>query len=154
MPALLDRSIVRGGFMHECSHITNLDASSFVRTYGNDIARSISHNANMARRGIPKEINWFLREWMDDLEITQAEMMRRTGWSKASAHQLYHRQQDYSPKIVNDAAAALGVRKFELLMRPAEAKALRKAQEAKAEARPTPPEPKRRLKKENTTVRT
>ena len=87
----------------------------------------------MARRGIPTQINWYLKEWMDMLEVNQAEMIRRTGWSKASASQLYNNKQDYSPKIVNEAAEALNVAPFELLMKPWEAMALRKQRAAAIE---------------------
>lgn len=80
----------------------------------------------MARRGVPKQINWFLREWMDHLDVKQSEMCRRTGWSKATASQLYNNVQDYSPKLVNEAAMALNLAPFELLMRPEQAMALRR----------------------------
>jgi hypothetical protein len=53
-------------------------------------------------------------------------MMRRTGWSKASASQLYNNKQDYSPKLVNDAAEALSIRRYELLIRPEEAMEIRR----------------------------
>jgi transcriptional regulator with XRE-family HTH domain len=84
----------------------------------------------MARRGIPTRINWYLKEWMDLLGVTQAEMIRRTDWSKASTSQLYNGKQDYSPKLVNDAALALHVEPFELLMKPERAMALRRQREA------------------------
>lgn len=84
----------------------------------------------MQRRGVPTQINWFLKEWMDALQVNQAEMCRRTGWSKATASQLYNNKQDYSPKIVNEAALALNVKPFELLMRPDEAMALRRMGQA------------------------
>lgn len=80
----------------------------------------------MGRRGVPNQINWYLKEWMDHLGVNQAEMIRRTGWSKASASQLYNNVQDYSPKLVNEAADALKVAPYELLMRPEAAMALRR----------------------------
>lgn len=80
----------------------------------------------MARRGVPTQINWFLKEWMDLLAVNQAEMVRRTGWSKATASQLYNNRQDYSPKLVIEAAKALNVEQHELLMRPERAMALRR----------------------------
>jgi transcriptional regulator with XRE-family HTH domain len=98
-----------------------------VRTSGNDFGWRFSHNGNMARRGVPKEINWYLREWMDALGVNQAEMIRRTGWSKASASQLYNNVQDYSPKLVKEAAAALNLERWELLMTPTAAAAIRRA---------------------------
>lgn len=134
MPAASANSVVPSTFdICSCSHITNFDASYFVRTSRNDFSRRVSHNRNMARRGIPTQINWYLKEWMDMLEVNQAEMIRRTGWSKASASQLYNNKQDYSPKIVNEAALALNVAPFELLMKPWEAMALRKQRAAAIE---------------------
>lgn len=91
----------------------------------------ISHNRNMARRGVPVEINWFLREWMDSTAMFsgrggQARMMEETGWSKATMSQLYNNKQDYSPKIINEAAKALNAETWELLMPPERAMALRR----------------------------
>ncbi len=83
----------------------------------------------MARRGIPKRVNWYLVEWMASHGMAgrgaQARMMELTGWTKATMSQLYNGEQDYSPKIVNEAAAALNVRPWELLMHPEEAMAIR-----------------------------
>lgn len=80
----------------------------------------------MARRGVPNQINWYLREWMDHLGVKQAAIVRLTGWSKATASQLYNNVQDYSPKVVNEAATALNVAPYELLMKPETAMALRR----------------------------
>lgn len=52
-------------------------------------------------------------------------MMELTGWSKATMSQLYNGTQDYSPAILETAAAALGVEPFELLIPPERAMALR-----------------------------
>lgn len=87
----------------------------------------------MARRGIPKgPVRWYLREWMDACGLegrgAQARMMELTGWSRASMSQLYNGTQDYSPKIVDEAATALKIEPFELLMPPERAMALRRIQ--------------------------
>jgi len=85
----------------------------------------------MTRRGVPKTgPKWFLREWMDMLGVKQADMCRRTGWSKASASQLYNGIQDYSPNIVEAAAIALNVAEYELLMQPERAMAIRRLRES------------------------
>lgn len=55
-------------------------------------------------------------------------MMELTGWSKATMSQLFNGTQDYSPKVVNEAAKALSVHAYELLMHPDRAMALRKVQ--------------------------
>lgn len=67
---------------------------------------------------------------MDLLGKSQADMIKLTGWSKATASQLYNNKQDYNPAIVNVAAKALKVEPFELLMRPERAMALRRQREA------------------------
>ena len=74
-------------------------------------------------------VNWYLREWMDHLGVRQRDMVEKAGWSKATASQLYTGVQDYSPKIVNEAAQALNISTFELLMRPEAAMALRRLRE-------------------------
>jgi transcriptional regulator with XRE-family HTH domain len=112
------------------SHITNDTATPFVRTFGDDTKHAWPHYANMTRRGVPKAgPKWFLREWMDMLGVKQADMCRRTGWSKASASQLYNGIQDYSPHIVEAAALALNVAEYELLMQPERAMAIRRLRE-------------------------
>jgi transcriptional regulator with XRE-family HTH domain len=136
MPALSASSCVPGVCaMPSCSHITNIDARGYVRTQRNDFPRRHSHNRNMARRGIPNQINWYLREWMEATEAYrgrggQARMMKATGWSKATMSQLYNNKQDYSPEILNAAALALNVEPFELLMKPERAYAYRRQREA------------------------
>src|SRR5690348_204233 len=127
MPALSDSSVVVGLSMPALFAHDELECNTFVRTTRNDLPRAFSHNRNMGqRRGIPLQINWYLREWMDMLGVKQKDMIVRTGWSKASMSQLYNNKQDYSPKIVNEAATALNVEPFELLMKPERAMALRR----------------------------
>ena len=86
----------------------------------------------MARRGIPKgPINWYLPEWMAACGLegrgSQTKMRELTGWSKATMHQLYHGEQDYSPAVVNAAATALKAEPYELLMPPEKAFMIRRA---------------------------
>ena len=57
--------------------------------------------------------------------MTQAELARRTGWSKATANDIVHGKTSYYRQIVNEAAAALHVQPWELMMSPADANALR-----------------------------
>lgn len=81
----------------------------------------------MARRGIPKTgPSWFIKEWMDYLGKNQTFMQKEAGWSKGSASQIYNGKQDYSPKIVDEAARALNAEPWELLMLPERAMAIRR----------------------------
>lgn len=59
-------------------------------------------------------------------------MAKATGWSKATMSQLYNGSQDYSPAIIDAAAAALNVEPFELLMPPDRAMAIRGLRESAA----------------------
>lgn len=104
----------------------------------------------MARRGIPEQVHWFLKEWMDSTEKFsgrggQARMMEETGWSRATMSQLYNGIQDYSPKLLIEAANALNVETWELLMTPARAAAIRRAMAEQLrpveKPRPVPPTP-------------
>ncbi|MBA4092281.1 MAG: hypothetical protein C0494_17050 [Sphingobium sp.] len=56
---------------------------------------------------------------------TQAEMMDKTGWSKAKMSQLYNGKQDFNSVVLTEAAQALNAKPFELLMPPADAMAIR-----------------------------
>jgi hypothetical protein len=92
----------------------------------------ICNNACMARRGIPKgPVNWYLPEWMAACGLegrgAQTKMRELTGWSKATMHQLFHGEQDYSPAVVNAAAFALKAEPYELLMPPDKAFMIRRA---------------------------
>lgn len=92
----------------------------------------------MARRGIPKNpVRWYLREWMAAVGMSgrgaQTRMRELTGWSAATMSQLYNGDQDYSPKVIEEAAAALNVEEFELLMLPERAMAYRQLRKSAAE---------------------
>lgn len=89
-------------------------------------------NVRMSRRGIPKgSVNWYLPEWMAACGLkgrgALTRMCELTGWSKATMSQLYNGKQDYSPAVVNAAAAALNVQTWELLVPPERAFAIRRA---------------------------
>ena len=110
---------------------TNKQAPNF-RTSHTDMKARICDNRHMARRGIPKgPINWYLPEWMAACGLegrgAQTKMRELTGWSKATMHQLFHGEQDYSPAVVNAAAAALKAEPYELLMPPEKAFMIRRA---------------------------
>lgn len=89
--------------------------------------------ANMASKSRTRPqiaVGWFLTEWMDTLKVNQAYMVQTAGWSKTLASHLYNRQQDYSPRLVKEAAMALKIAPWELLMHPEDAMALRRMRDA------------------------
>lgn len=116
----------------------------------------VGYHANMARKredGRAPGTDWYLPEWMDTLRITQAQVCRETGWSKATVNDIYHGKTAYYRQIVNDLARALRIEPFELLLPPEEAMQIRRLRtaveeegrlravaEARREFTPAPPE--------------
>lgn len=68
--------------------------------------------------------DWFLSEWMAAKQVSQADLVRLTGWSKATVNDIFHGRTEYYRAILNQVAAALSVQPWELLMHPAEANAI------------------------------
>ena len=68
--------------------------------------------------------DWHLPEWMAAKRISQADLVRLTGWSKATVNDIYHGRTEYYRAVLNQLAAALNVYPWELLMSPAEAMAI------------------------------
>jgi hypothetical protein len=73
--------------------------------------------------------DWRLREWMAHFGKIQADLSKELGWTKNRAHVVWHGTQPYRREIVNEVAAWLGIKPFELLMLPREALALRRMRE-------------------------
>lgn len=65
--------------------------------------------------------DWYLRDWMQQAGISQAELARRTGWSAPTVNDIYNGKTAYYREIVNAIAAALDIQPFELLMPPSSA---------------------------------
>jgi len=84
----------------------------------------------MARTPKPEikrpDYDWFLKAWMDTLQVDQAELGRRCDWGKSHVHGLYHGKTPYNRTTLNKAAAALNIKPFEILMHPEDAMALRR----------------------------
>lgn len=70
--------------------------------------------------------DWFLEAWLSATATTQAALCRRTGWDKRKASFLVNGRQEYRRTEINEAALALNVEPFELLMHPDDAMALRR----------------------------
>ena len=69
--------------------------------------------------------NWYLRDWMAALHVSQADLVERTDLGKTAISLLCDDRQDYRPQIVEDIARALNIAPYELLMNPADAMSLR-----------------------------
>lgn len=71
------------------------------------------------------DFDWYLRDWLSATRTSQAELCRRTGWDKRKTSFLVNGQQDYRRQEINEAAAALNVETWELLLHPEDAMAMR-----------------------------
>jgi transcriptional regulator with XRE-family HTH domain len=71
-------------------------------------------------------LDWYFNEWLAATNTSQAEIVRRTDYPKAKVSDLATGKQRYNRDILNDIAAALNVKPFELLMHPSEAMAQRR----------------------------
>jgi len=70
--------------------------------------------------------DWYLAEWLETLRLKQADLSRLTDWDKRKVSHLVSGKQPYRRDEVNEAAFALNIQPFELLMPPERAMALRK----------------------------
>jgi transcriptional regulator with XRE-family HTH domain len=67
---------------------------------------------------------------MEELGVTQSDMVRRTGWPKSTMSQLFNGVQDFNPRLVREACSALALKPFELFLAPVEALAFRQLRSA------------------------
>lgn len=89
-----------------------------VRILRNARYRRVSYNLIV--------LDWYLTEWLRTLQVSQAELGRRTDYPKAKVSDLVTGKQRYNKDIINDIANALNLQPHELLMDPAEAMAQRR----------------------------
>jgi transcriptional regulator with XRE-family HTH domain len=90
------------------------------------------------------EFDWHLADWMGALKVSQADLSRETGFSKAKMSELVNGVSRYNRDVVNTLANALRILPHELLMHPDDAFALRRLRESAiriASETPPPPEP-------------
>jgi len=88
---------------------------------------------------------------MAHFEKKQAALTNELGWNKSKANHVWHSRQEYRRETVNEVSAWLGIEPYELLMKPAEAIALRGLREMAAQivaeqsaSHPAPAAPKPR----------
>jgi transcriptional regulator with XRE-family HTH domain len=106
--------------MRVCSDNLNTKSSEAVQFIRNAKYRRVSYNLIV--------LDWYLSDWLKSLQVTQAELGRRTDYPKAKISDLVTGKQRYNRDILNDVAAALNLRPSELLVHPSEAMAQRRIQ--------------------------
>lgn len=121
-----------GCVMPDNSHGANCSSSLHFRMVPNERRRAGSYHPNMVRRtsqtGAPKgpaKPDWYLRQWMKTLRVTQTQLARECDWNTSTMHGIYHGRTEYYREILNLIAVKLNVQPYELLMHPDEAMAIR-----------------------------
>lgn len=82
--------------------------------------------------------DWFLKEWLASLNIKQVRLSELAEWDKRKTSYLVNGRQPFNRDTLNEAAHALNLRPWELLMHPKDAmeiRQLRKSVELAAERR-------------------
>lgn len=97
-----------------------------VSFHANDRVDGSFYNRNMG----DISHDWYLRHWLATLHTSQADLERMTGWDKRKASFLVSGKQPYKRETVNEAANALNIEPFELLMHPDDAFALRRLRDS------------------------
>ena len=70
--------------------------------------------------------DWYLKQWLRTLGKKQADIVRDLDWNKARVSLTASGKQPYNRDDVNEIAAYLNLRPFELLMHPDDAMRLRR----------------------------
>jgi hypothetical protein len=78
------------------------------------------------------DYDWYLQDWMNLYGKVQFSLVTELGWQRATANKVWHGQQPYKRDMVNEVAAWLQVKPYELLMHPEDAMAIRRTREAAA----------------------
>jgi hypothetical protein len=106
------------------SHHANFTSSARIRVAANELPASNAYHANMARKSAksgglrPEQPNWYLRDWMRTLRVSQAWLAKECDWTNSTMHGIYHGRTSYYRDIVNLIASKLKIEPYELLMPP------------------------------------
>jgi len=91
--------------------------------------------------------DWYLREWLDALDCSITDLRERTEWTHRIASQLVNRKLRWNRDHLSQAAKALHLDAWELLMHPSDAMEIRQlrssiqlAAERRAQYKALPPE--------------
>lgn len=76
--------------------------------------------------------DWYLRDWMHQRGLKAARIVDATGWQKSKVSRLVNGATPYDRDIVNTISAILSIEPYELLMRPADALAIRNIRDSVA----------------------
>jgi transcriptional regulator with XRE-family HTH domain len=113
----------------QCSGHPNFKSTDDLRVGVNDLLTRFGNDPNMPRKApnpaAPPSNDWFLKDWMKTLRVSQAKLAKLCDWSPAKMNDIYHGRTSYYRQILNEVATALHLQPWELLMHPADAMVVR-----------------------------
>lgn len=130
MPSASCEGVICSSMLVPSLHIANKASSANLCNLHNDNIFNGLYAANMAVSRPKRTVHWYFRQWAEAMNLRQVDMVRLTGWNKTTVSLLWNDRQDYTPAIVEGAAAAMNLRPFELLLPPDEAMAIRRMRES------------------------
>lgn len=110
MPAASQISLTRGVSIRHCSHITDTDASGFVREIGDDGEPRVTYYPDMTEK--PPH---YLREWREFKGMTLRALAKEVGTSPSTLSDLETYKLQLSPKWLRRLAPVLDCREGHLI---------------------------------------
>jgi plasmid maintenance system antidote protein VapI len=82
----------------------------------------------------PRQLShhWYLAEWAERVGVRQVDAIKKLGWSKAQASDLFTGKQRYTQDLIDEVSAWLQLTPYELLMKPEDAYAIRAMRDSAA----------------------
>jgi hypothetical protein len=74
----------------------------------------------------PAKSRGYVQEWMESVQLRQTDLVNMLGYSKAKANAIWHGEQRLNEDILEQIAALVNAKPYELLMTPAEAMKVRR----------------------------
>ena len=109
--------------MPHSSDFRNAVSSGAVPFFARDAKAAGSYNWNMASR---VDFDWFLADWIRASGLEPKDLREKTGWSKRKMSELLNGKMRYNRDVMNEAARAMNLSPFELLLHPADANEIKR----------------------------
>src|SRR3990167_8290427 len=109
-----------------CSTFPNPLSIARVLDFAGGSKTALRYKIGMSRAS---DYDWYLRDWMVSLSVTQADLCRLTGFPKAKMSELVNGVSRYNRDVVNTISRSLHVAPYELLMHPDEANGIKRLRE-------------------------
>jgi transcriptional regulator with XRE-family HTH domain len=119
-------SRIERGLLPYSEQLLEILAEIYATTPSELIAGAPGERLAAADRLSVRDHGWHVVAWLEYRGVRQADLQREMGWPKAKASDIVSGKQRYNQDILNELASVLDASPSELLLRPAEAMAIRR----------------------------